>query len=1207
MEITAKLITEAKSITLIKQSNRATTSLLESQDGIQYIIKQYNQELANSARTEYLFLQSVKDAYAVKALGLISQDSPTLVLEHIAGNTLSNHTFTKWDKFEECFAHIAYSLSIIHAYGICLNDIKPDNIIVSKDFKPYLVDFEFATINLFFEREFRGTPAYAAPEKFIRYTNHYAADLFSLGMVMFYCKHGKTMLDIFGEEEYYKLIAKEELWQKQLELMESDEVIKSLLSYNPYHRPLACEIALSLAEKHNIKLNQKDRIIIDNITFKTQMQAMDKLWKKKSLICDYSDEPQKIENLLSLWSENSGKKLLVLDESVFVSQPDEFFLSFPMGYRETSKYQPRFIEWLEDQQLAILLRRYKQFNPTSFFDDILQRTDAMQMWIGEESDVKPVSMAEINELSSRIASSGQKDSKVRKQIKSAKPFYIRLFFMEMVKAKSSLLDKNELISVLSSIQTGFPLVLTEKVWDNWHVLVQDGLLKHKLAIEGNVIKSETKQVSSEAIDKQLMLKIVDLANKSGFYNISGEVSFFLKQNTSALEYWGLYLEDLIKKEFFLSAYEFVLNLKKRINPIPFEFQKKEAFLARICGNFELSNKLYNDLINSTEGLTRAVLSVDRAIVLQALKRFDEAITTYKNAIELFRMHKDLKSQLRAMNNLGVVYFGLQRYTDAEQLFNDVLNESKLHDNIQFETLSYLNLSDIHLRRGDWKKVLYFTDKAKNISRSNSKWHLYANGCIIQARALFALGDYDKATQILLELKESPKINENVLIYQETLAWLIYFAEFYQPELCEAYVNEVACSISNMHEILKRELFFYYYSRNRYFDANSYLRELDEISILKDYFNYNQTDIIQKLIELKTQSELDSFFYYTSHLVMHFPSSSYQKLNDYIGEALELSGYAPLSKLLNSDETPISHSAVWALLINKLSECTTEETIIQLCLSFLSKQVKVDKYLYLEANKDALVPLVAMDNNYNTIPAEKLLLSNKLLDYISEKRGYFYLNPAYQFIESEAHSSLMGLGVVTVCGFTILNGEKLKGVFYLDSKESTAFTENDHSFCQVIHYLMQSAFDKINRDEYRTGLYVHSDSDASVGSLSIIGNSKAMREVYSKINTVAGYNVNVLITGPTGSGKELVARELHKQYIEKNNTPTKTPFIAVNCAAIPEQLLESELFGYKKGAFTGAVIDKKGKILLADNGTIFLDEIGEMPILLQSKLLRVIQE
>lgn len=118
---------------------------------------------------------------------------------------------------------------------------------------------------------------------------------------------------------------------------------------------------------------------------------------------------------------------------------------------------------------------------------------------------------------------------------------------------------------------------------------------------------------------------------------------------------------------------------------------------------------------------------------------------------------------------------------------------------------------------------------------------------------------------------------------------------------------------------------------------------------------------------------------------------------------------------------------------------------------------------------------------------------------------------------------------------------------------------------------------------------------------IIGNSEPMRKIFSLMKTIGSHNVNVLISGPTGSGKELIAKALHREY------NPHSPFIAVNCAAIPENLLESELFGYTRGAFTGAVKDTKGKIEAANNGTLFLDEIGDMPQALQAKLLRVLQD
>ncbi|MEA2095613.1 MAG: sigma 54-interacting transcriptional regulator [Candidatus Cloacimonadota bacterium] len=118
---------------------------------------------------------------------------------------------------------------------------------------------------------------------------------------------------------------------------------------------------------------------------------------------------------------------------------------------------------------------------------------------------------------------------------------------------------------------------------------------------------------------------------------------------------------------------------------------------------------------------------------------------------------------------------------------------------------------------------------------------------------------------------------------------------------------------------------------------------------------------------------------------------------------------------------------------------------------------------------------------------------------------------------------------------------------------------------------------------------------------IIGSSKEMKEIFTLLDMVSEHNVNVLITGPTGCGKELVAKEIHKKYKKDS------PFIAINCSAIPDHLLESELFGYAKGAFTGAVKDKRGKIELANGGTLFLDEIGDMPLSLQAKMLRVFQE
>ena len=119
---------------------------------------------------------------------------------------------------------------------------------------------------------------------------------------------------------------------------------------------------------------------------------------------------------------------------------------------------------------------------------------------------------------------------------------------------------------------------------------------------------------------------------------------------------------------------------------------------------------------------------------------------------------------------------------------------------------------------------------------------------------------------------------------------------------------------------------------------------------------------------------------------------------------------------------------------------------------------------------------------------------------------------------------------------------------------------------------------------------------------LVGNSDSMRKVYTLIEQVAPSSASVLITGESGTGKELVARTIHRMSPRKDQ-----PFVAINCSAIPETLMESELFGHEKGAFTGATSRRQGCFELADKGTLLLDEIGEMPPLLQAKLLRVIEE
>jgi DNA-binding NtrC family response regulator len=152
-------------------------------------------------------------------------------------------------------------------------------------------------------------------------------------------------------------------------------------------------------------------------------------------------------------------------------------------------------------------------------------------------------------------------------------------------------------------------------------------------------------------------------------------------------------------------------------------------------------------------------------------------------------------------------------------------------------------------------------------------------------------------------------------------------------------------------------------------------------------------------------------------------------------------------------------------------------------------------------------------------------------------------------------------------------------------------------------LLQTVKNAIQQRElFRENRALRRELDRQYSFSEIVGNSESLQKIFTVIQKVAGTNANVLVQGESGTGKELVARSIHL-----NSNRASQPFLAINCGALPETLLESELFGHTKGAFTGAVNESKGLFRSAAGGTLFLDEIGEMPVALQVKLLRALQE
>jgi len=194
---------------------------------------------------------------------------------------------------------------------------------------------------------------------------------------------------------------------------------------------------------------------------------------------------------------------------------------------------------------------------------------------------------------------------------------------------------------------------------------------------------------------------------------------------------------------------------------------------------------------------------------------------------------------------------------------------------------------------------------------------------------------------------------------------------------------------------------------------------------------------------------------------------------------------------------------------------------------------------------------------------------------------------------------------------LVSRERVLGVLGLGSSRENAFTEDDLAFLSQVsnqvalaveNSLAYGEISQLKDRLARENVYLESEIRSELGFEEIVGSSETLRRVLKEVETVAPAESTVLIYGETGTGKELIARAVHNLSSRKSNS-----FVKLNCAAIPTGLLESELFGHEKGAFTGAIMQRAGRFELANCGTIFLDEIGEIPLEVQPKLLRVLQE
>ncbi len=289
----------------------------------------------------------------------------------------------------------------------------------------------------------------------------------------------------------------------------------------------------------------------------------------------------------------------------------------------------------------------------------------------------------------------------------------------------------------------------------------------------------------------------------------------------------------------------------------------------------------------------------------------------------------------------------------------------------------------------------------------------------------------------------------------------------------------------------------------------------------------------------------------------------------------------------------------------LNSAEYEDSLIEDSLDLVIEVINAERGLFTKYDaKEDKFEIVSARNFQKENIEDLSKFSSGLLRKVLQKRKPLLYHDVQSDPQISQFQSVQIQKIKSVIAVPVIRDEKVWGIILADSQlNRKEFTEENLIFFNFFSNLLSLALDRILEYEKlrNENEYLKNQLETTEKIPDMLGSSRAMRELSKVIHRVAKTDATVLILGESGTGKDLAGQAIHKLSVRRDN-----PFIAQFCGSIPDNLLESELFGYKKGAFTGADSDKKGLLEVADNGTFFLDEIADISPALQAKLLRVLE-
>jgi transcriptional regulator with GAF, ATPase, and Fis domain len=348
--------------------------------------------------------------------------------------------------------------------------------------------------------------------------------------------------------------------------------------------------------------------------------------------------------------------------------------------------------------------------------------------------------------------------------------------------------------------------------------------------------------------------------------------------------------------------------------------------------------------------------------------------------------------------------------------------------------------------------------------------------------------------------------------------------------------------------------------------------------------------------------------------MHVNGRKKKKMRIEHGDKIKIGAYELVFSLF--DEQPVAEEEAAATVAEvsgyqKLHEFSERllrdyklENLLEVLMDTVIEITSADKGFLILTEGESLNVKVARNLKRENIINAMAQFSDSIVEKVITQRKPIIVSDALSDEQFSSAKSVMSLKLSSVMCVPLLERGNLLGLIYVGN--DNVIDLFDEANLNVLTVFSAQASLLIRNALLINELRIDNESLTErlekIAFGDIIGSCEAMQDIYKRIRKIAGTDVSVLITGETGTGKELIAREIHRR-----SNRAAGPFVTINCGAIPENLLESELFGHVKGAFTGAVSTKEGRFQSAGGGTLFLDEIGEMPLQLQVKILRALQE